>query len=68
MAFIKLTDYQKERYWAMGEPADKAEAYAIQGGAMIWVRSINSSYTNVVGLPLAETAELIDDCMQILAD
>lgn len=58
--FVKLTDRQKQSYWATGEPADKAGAYAIQGGAMSWVRAINGSYTNVVGLPLAETAELID--------
>ncbi|OPH36092.1 Maf family protein [Moraxella equi] len=63
VVFIKLTDRQKDGYWATGEPADKAGAYAIQGGAMAWVRSINGSYTNVVGLPLAETAELIDDCL-----
>ncbi|MBE9589809.1 septum formation inhibitor Maf [Moraxella sp. K127] len=68
VTFIKLTAHQKERYWATGEPADKAGAYAIQGGAMAWVRSINGGYTNVVGLPLAQTAELIDDCMQILAE
>lgn len=58
--FVALTDHQKQRYWATGEPADKAGAYAIQGGAMSWVRAINGSYTSVVGLPLAETAQLID--------
>lgn len=68
VTFIKLTDYQKEQYWTTGEPTDKAGAYAIQGGAMAWVWSIHGSYTNVVGLPLAETAELIDDCMQRLTD
>lgn len=61
--FIKLTPTQQESYWATGEPADKAGAYAIQGGAMAWVRAINGSYTSVVGLPLAETAELIDECL-----
>lgn len=59
--FITLTHDQKQRYWATGEPTDKAGAYAIQGGAMSWVKSINGSYTNVVGLPLAETAQLIDE-------
>lgn len=62
--FVKLTDMQKERYWATGEPTDKAGAYAIQGGAMSWVRAIRGSYTNVVGLPLAETAELIEECLE----
>ena len=41
-------------YVATGEPMDKAGAYAIQGGAAAFVTSICGSYTNVVGLPLAE--------------
>lgn len=63
--FIRLTDEKKERYWATGEPSDKAGAYAIQGGAMSWVRAIHGSYTNVVGLPLAETAELICESLDV---
>lgn len=58
--FVTLTDAQKEYYWATGEPQDKAGAYAIQGGAAAWVRKIEGSYTNVVGLPLAETLQLIE--------
>lgn len=46
-------------YWNSGEPADKAGAYAIQGGAARWVRGIRGSYTGVVGLPLLETCELL---------
>jgi S1-C subfamily serine protease len=42
-----------------GSPADKAGAYAIQGGAARWVRRIEGSYTGVVGLPLLETVELL---------
>lgn len=60
VSFITLSDAQKQSYWASGEPLDKAGAYAIQGGAMAWVRAINGSYTNVVGLPLAETVALIE--------
>ncbi|MDO4700477.1 MAG: Maf family protein [Moraxella sp.] len=60
VTFVELTDQQKERYWASGEPVDKAGAYAIQGGAMAWVKSITGSYTNVVGLPLAQTLALLD--------
>lgn len=59
--FVPLTETQKYRYWQTGEPKDKAGAYAIQGGAMAWVKSIRGSYTNVVGLPLAETLSLIDE-------
>lgn len=61
--FVCLTEAQKERYWATGEPLDKAGAYAIQGGAMSWVRAINGSYTSVVGLPLAQTHELLAQMM-----
>lgn len=58
--FVPLTESMKQRYWATGEPLDKAGAYAIQGGAMAWVSQIRGSYTNVVGLPLAQTVALID--------
>lgn len=57
--FVHLTDEMKKRYWETGEPQDKAGAYAIQGGAMAWVESIQGSYTNVVGLPLAQTLQLL---------
>lgn len=60
VTFIQLTNKQKERYWTTGEPTDKAGAYAIQGMAMAWVKSIEGSYTNVVGLPLAQTLELLE--------
>ena len=46
-------------YVASGEPMDKAGAYAIQGGAASWVRKIEGSYTNVVGLPLCEVVEAL---------
>lgn len=59
--FIPLTDEMKERYWQTGEPADKAGAYAIQGGAMAWVERIDGSYTNVVGLPLSQTLALMNE-------
>lgn len=59
--FVPLTDEMKERYWQTGEPTDKAGAYAIQGGAMAWVERIDGSYTNVVGLPLAQTLALMNE-------
>ncbi len=46
-------------YWASGEPADKAGGYAIQGRGAVFVTAIDGSYSNVVGLPLAETAALL---------
>ncbi|GGX81986.1 Maf-like protein [Litchfieldella qijiaojingensis] len=46
-------------YWATGEPVDKAGGYAIQGRAAIFVERIEGSHSAVVGLPLFETAELL---------
>lgn len=63
VTFVKLTQSMMADYWATGEPQDKAGAYAIQGGAMAWVLSIDGSYTNVVGLPLAQTLALIDQML-----
>jgi septum formation protein len=47
-------------YVATGEPMDKAGAYAIQGRAAQWIPRIVGDYSNVVGLPLARLAELLD--------
>jgi septum formation protein len=44
------------RYVAAGEWRDKAGGYAAQGLAAAFIREIHGSYTNVIGLPLAETA------------
>jgi len=46
-------------YWQSGEPADKAGAYAIQGLAGAFVEDVIGSYTGVVGLPVLETARLL---------
>ena len=54
------SDADIARYWATGEPADKAGAYAIQGMGGAWVERIDGSYSGVVGLPLVETRALLD--------
>lgn len=57
--FGVINSEQMQRYWNTGEPSDKAGAYAIQGLASAWVKLINGSYSNVVGLPLREVNELL---------
>jgi len=52
VAFNKLSAAEIAWYVATGDPADKAGAYGIQGGAALFVRGIRGSYSNVVGLPL----------------
>jgi septum formation protein len=46
-------------YWTSGEPSGKAGAYAIQGRGAIFIRHIRGSYSGVMGLPLYETAQLL---------
>ena len=58
--FKKLTREEIEFYIASGEPMDKAGAYAIQGIGSFMIRAIRGSYTNVVGLPLAELLDLLE--------
>jgi septum formation protein len=46
-------------YWAGGEPAGKAGGYAIQGQGAAFISNIRGSYSGVMGLPLYETAQLL---------
>lgn len=57
--FGLITPEAAARYWATGEPADKAGAYGIQGLGAQFVKGVNGSYSGVVGLPLFETTELL---------
>ena len=57
--FRDLSDEEIAWYIDTGEPFDKAGAYAIQGLGVLLVKQINGSYTNVVGLPVCEIAELL---------
>lgn len=59
LAFQRLTAQQIEAYVAGGEWRGKAGGYAIQGSAEAFVRFLSGSHSNVVGLPLFETAQLL---------
>ena len=59
VAMKRLSPPEIEAYIASGEWRGKAGGYAIQGRAAAFVRWINGSYSNVVGLDLFETAALL---------
>jgi nucleoside triphosphate pyrophosphatase len=59
VSFRELTDADIGRYVATGEPLDRSGAYAIQGRAGAFVTRISGSYSGIIGLPLAETVELL---------
>lgn len=48
-------------YWQTGEPQDKAGGYAIQGRGAVFVEHLSGSYSGVMGLPLFETAALLNE-------
>ena len=58
--FRPLSSAQIDRYVATGEGRDKAGAYGIQGVGAMLVTRVEGSYTNVVGLPLAEVVEALE--------
>lgn len=66
VTFKLLQESEIMTYVSTGCPMDKAGAYAIQGGAVHFVRSINGSYTNVIGLPMTELYEVLQ-AMQAVA-
>ena len=58
--FRAMTDKEIRDYVTSGEPMDKAGAYAIQGRAARWIPRIEGCYFNVVGLPLARVAGMLE--------
>lgn len=59
VGFARLTERQIAAYLATEEWRGKAGGYAIQGRAATFIRFLSGSYSNVVGLPLFETAQLL---------
>ncbi|MEA3109755.1 MAG: nucleoside triphosphate pyrophosphatase [Gammaproteobacteria bacterium] len=60
VTFRAISAAEARDYWATSEPLDKAGGYAIQGGAAVFVADLKGSYSGVMGLPLFETAELLE--------
>ncbi|MEE8333880.1 MAG: nucleoside triphosphate pyrophosphatase [Alphaproteobacteria bacterium] len=60
VSFKRLHDSEIDAYIESGEWRGKAGGYAIQGLAARFVKSLNGSYSNVVGLPLFETGAMLD--------
>jgi septum formation protein len=58
--FGEPSDDEIAAYVASGEPFGKAGAYAIQSAAAAWIEKIEGSYTGIMGLPLHETAALLE--------
>ena len=60
IVWMKALDTARiRRYIQSGEPMDKAGAYAVQGRAAAFISRIEGSHSGIMGLPLAETAELL---------
>jgi len=59
--FKRLTRPEIEKYLGTGESLDKAGAYAVQGIGAYMIDSIQGSYTNVVGLPLCQMMEMLEE-------
>jgi len=59
VSFTHFDEEIAQQYWATGECAGKAGSYAIQGMGAVFVEKLDGSYSNVMGLPLFETAQLL---------
>lgn len=60
VSFRTLGESDIRHYIASGEPMDKAGAYGIQGRAAVFITEIHGSYSGIMGLPLCETAQLLE--------
>jgi septum formation protein len=60
VAFSALSDSAIRAYCATAEPYDKAGGYGIQGQAALFIQDIAGSYSGIMGLPLFETGQLLE--------
>lgn len=60
VSVLTLSDAEIDAYIVTGEPMDKAGAYAIQGYAARWIPRVHGCYFNVVGLPIALVASMLE--------
>ncbi len=61
VSFRPITTAEIDAYWRTNEPSGKAGSYAIQGQGALFVNHVEGSYSNVVGLPVYETAALFEE-------
>jgi len=61
VCFRSLTDDEIAAYWRTGEPVGKAGGYAVQGIGAIFIEQLHGSYSGVMGLPVFETAQLLQE-------
>ena len=59
VTFAAMSQKQIKAYVASGEPMGKAGAYAVQGRAAAFISHISGSYSGIMGLPMFETAQLL---------
>lgn len=59
--FKPITKNEVEKYVSVGESMDKAGAYAVQGVGAYLVESIVGSYTNIVGLPICQVVQMMEE-------
>jgi septum formation protein len=59
VTFTEISVDDCAAYWETGEPHDKAGGYAVQGVAAAFICRIDGSYSGIMGLPLAETVQLL---------
>jgi septum formation protein len=59
--FREINEREIRKYLAQSHILDKEGAYAIQGMASVFIADISGSYSGIMGLPLYETAQLLED-------